>query len=85
MSNRDQDIKLFGARLLPDYSYIDEDNIITWYNSRGQYHRVDGPAVIYPDGRSSWFYHGNPCSFNEYCVKSNITDEEKMLLRLQYG
>ena len=28
-----------------------------WYKS-GKYHRDDGPAVIYPDGRQEWYKEG---------------------------
>ena len=27
-------------------------------NKRGQFHREDGPAVIYPDGEQHWYIHG---------------------------
>ena len=33
-------------------------------NSQGQLHRLDGPAVEYPDGTKSWYIHGH-----------NITDQ----------
>lgn len=29
-----------------------------WINSRGQYHREDGPAVEWKGGRSEWWLHG---------------------------
>lgn len=28
--------------------------------SNGQFHRKDGPAVVYPDGRFFWYLNGKP-------------------------
>ena len=27
-------------------------------NTQGEYHRTDGPAVIYANGRKVWYQHG---------------------------
>jgi hypothetical protein len=29
-----------------------------YYNDSGKYHREDGPAIIYPDGRQAWYKDG---------------------------
>jgi len=29
-----------------------------WFNSQGQLHREDGPAVIWPNGGKFWFKNG---------------------------
>ena len=29
-----------------------------WYNDRGQFHRVDGPAIEYANGTKSWYLNG---------------------------
>jgi hypothetical protein len=29
-----------------------------WKNENGQYHRDDGPAVIYPSGTKAWYKNG---------------------------
>ena len=34
---------------------IDEDGNVRWYNSDGDLHRIDGPAMEYPDGRVQMF------------------------------
>ena len=26
-----------------------------WLNEKGEFHRIDGPAYIYPDGRQEWY------------------------------
>jgi hypothetical protein len=36
---------------------IDEYGIKSW-KLNGEYHRVDGPAIIYPDGSEYWFLNG---------------------------
>lgn len=33
--------------------------VIYWMNSKGQYHREDGPAVMYTRGRNMWFLNGD--------------------------
>ena len=35
-----------------------EDGTISYTDDRGRGHRDDGPAVICPDGREYWYYHG---------------------------
>lgn len=32
---------------------------ISYTDDLGREHRDDGPAVICPDGREYWYYHGN--------------------------
>ena len=29
-----------------------------WYNSIGELHRTDGPAVLYTDGEQVWYFNG---------------------------
>ena len=29
-----------------------------WFNRRGNFHRDGGPAIEYPNGDKSWFWHG---------------------------
>ena len=36
----------------------DKFGIKRWKNSKGQYHRTDGPAVVGEDGIKSWFVNG---------------------------
>ena len=60
---------------------------ITYYNDKGQYHREDGPAHELSTSEVSykWYIDDYRCSFEEWCNRLNKTDEEKMLLRLQYA
>ena len=38
----------------------DPDGIITWHNYKGKFHRIDGPAVEFPNGAKFWFRNGVP-------------------------
>ena len=83
-SNRDFDIDKFDAIEQSDGSYVDRYGVITWYNELGQYHREDGPAIIFADGEVEWFIHCVEYSFADWLIELNKTDEDKMMLRLQY-
>ena len=37
---------------------IHPDGTLVWRNDRGQVHREDGPALIYPDGEQYWCING---------------------------
>jgi hypothetical protein len=53
---------------------------------RGHRHRIDGPAVEWADGDKYWYLHGKLSSFNEWLeANTELTDEEKVMLKLQYG
>ena len=34
------------------------DGTKIWRNERGEIHREDGPAVIYPNGKQCWYING---------------------------
>jgi len=85
-SMRDNDIKRYGSVEQPDGSYIDDDGNIVWYNEAGEYHREDGPAVLYTNGRGGyWRLNNIEYSFADWLIELNKSDEEKMMLRLQYA
>jgi hypothetical protein len=39
---------------------IDQDGNKWWYNSDGQFHQENGPAIITADGRKYWYQNGKP-------------------------
>ena len=41
-----------------DKPEIDEDGNKIWKNDKGQYHRIDGPAIEFADGTKSWYING---------------------------
>jgi hypothetical protein len=79
-----------------------------WYLNNS-FHRVDGPAIIFPTGDESWylhgkrhcevgpaidwidmecgwFLHGEELTFNQWLAKTTgLTEEEKVMMKLQYG
>jgi len=38
--------------------YINKYGTKTYTNSKGQYHRIDGPAIEYVDGSKYWYKDG---------------------------
>tara|TARA_B110000238_G_scaffold100411_1_gene109423 strand:- start:650 stop:916 length:267 start_codon:yes stop_codon:yes gene_type:complete len=83
--NRDDDIRDFGAEEQSDGSYVDRDGCITWYNKHGEWHKEDGPGVIYDGGGEiDWFLNGVNYTFDEWIKLTPISDEQKMLFRLRY-
>jgi hypothetical protein len=56
-----------------------------WYLD-GKIHRTDGPAVEWADGDKSWFLNGVSLSLNEWLDQNtDMTEEEKVMFKLQYG
>ena len=57
-----------------------------WYWD-GQRHRADGPAIEWPCGSKRWLLNGTYCySFEEWLETNNeITDKQKLMLKLKYG
>jgi hypothetical protein len=56
-----------------------------WYLD-GNVHRTDGPAVEWADGDKSWFLNGVSLSLNEWLDQNtDMTEEEKVMFKLQYG
>jgi hypothetical protein len=50
------------------------------------YHRTDGPAIEYTSGSMSWYLRGDSLSFDEWLDQNQtLTDEEKVMFKLQYG
>ena len=60
-----------------------------YYNIQNHIHRDDGPALIqYITERCTfynWFYLGERYIFEEWCEKTNKTDEEIVFFKLKYG
>ena len=85
-SVRDEFIERYGAVEQSDGSYVDKFAATSWFNEDGAYHREDGPAIIHVDTGVNWCLNGLTYpSFDEWCIALNKTDEDKMMLRLQYA
>jgi hypothetical protein len=86
MNHRHVHIKKFKAVEQADGSYLHNDGDIFWYDNLGDMHREDGPAVTSFSGQPPWYLHGvSYNSFNDWLKLTPISDEQKMLLRLQYA
>lgn len=48
------------------------------------WHRTDGPAIVYTSGYNNWMLDNHEYSFNEFCKKTNLSDEEIIILRLKF-
>src|SRR5208282_4000465 len=44
--------------IMSSTTHRDFDGVIRYQNNFGKLHREDGPAIIFPDGDTSWFYLG---------------------------
>jgi hypothetical protein len=88
MNNRDWNIKYLAAVQQQDGSWLIGCHTTYWYNDKGDFHRTDGPAIVYRNDSIStiigWYCHGVPLLFNDWCTELNIPDEQKLILRLQY-
>ena len=40
------------------------DGIMIWYNKEGIFHRVNGPARIFPSGKEEWYLQGKRHNLN---------------------
>jgi hypothetical protein len=56
-----------------------------WWCQHGKLHRDDGPAWEYADGANGWWLNDNLLSFDEWLDKADISDEDKVMMKLQYG
>ena len=72
-------------RRIPDGQWIDANGNEVWVKD-GKWHREDGPAVTFPDSRHCWMLHGKFYNFGVWLeVNDKITDEQKVMLKLEYG
>jgi len=39
---------------------VDPDGVEMWHDSKGRFHRIDGPACVHPNGYTAWWVHGEP-------------------------
>lgn len=75
----------YNAELQLNGSYLHEDGDVYWYNELGEIHNADGPAIIRNNGEATWHLNDKRYTFNEWCIGALISEETRMLLRLQYG
>jgi beta-glucanase (GH16 family) len=57
-----------------------------FWELNGKIHRTDGPAVEYTDDTVRWYLDGAKYEFEEWLDRTTgLTDEEKVMMKLQYG
>ena len=65
---------------------IDGDGNIFWVNSRGENHRIDGPALFWPDGTHSYWIDGHRfAKASAFQKAAKLSDEDMAMLKLKYG
>jgi hypothetical protein len=56
-----------------------------WY-VHGHLHRTDGPAIEFASGVIWWYLRHKEYSFDEWLeVNTDLTHEQKVMMKLQYG
>ena len=56
-----------------------------YQNSKGQFHREDGPAIIYPYDGQRWYLDNKPYTENKYYQelhRRGLITEEELFLKL---
>jgi hypothetical protein len=67
----------------PAVEWISGTNVWWFYD---KIHRTDGPAVEYGSGLKQWYLHGHKFTFGQWLDNNHeLTEEEKVMLKLQYG
>ena len=78
--------RINGYRHRTDGPAIEGSNGYRAWFLYGKRHRTDGPAVEQPNGTKMWWIDGIALSFDEWLARTTgLTDEEKVMLKLQYG
>jgi starvation-inducible outer membrane lipoprotein len=76
-----------------DGNYHREDGpAIEWQDGRtdwwlhGKRHRTDGPAIEFADGVKFWHLNDEFLSFDDWLERTTgLTDEEKVMFKLEHG
>jgi hypothetical protein len=75
----------YGERHREDGPAVESVHGNQWWID-GRFHRIDGPAIEYADGQVSWYLEGLRYTFDQWLAKTTgLTDEETVMLKLQYG
>jgi hypothetical protein len=77
---------LHGNRHRTDGPAVERADGTKWWYLEGKIHRADGPALERPDGDKQWWWNDKRMSLNEWLDNNTeLTDEEKVMFKLQYG
>jgi hypothetical protein len=67
-----------------DNPKIDASGNKLWFQ-HDNIHRDDGPAVEYANGSNEWYLHNKCLPFDEWIDKVDMSYEDKVMMKLQYG
>ena len=77
---------------LDDRRHRTDGPAVEWANGdtewwqHGIRHRTDGPAMEWENGHKEWYLHDCVFSFDKWLDQNQtLTDEEKVMFKLQYG
>jgi hypothetical protein len=85
-ANGDRNWCLYNKLHREDGPAIDNLNGIKCWLLDDHFHRTDGPAIERPNGEMCWYFYGRKLSFEKWLDQTpDITDEEKVMFKLQYG
>jgi len=49
------------------------------------FHRLDGPALLWHNGKETWYVMGHICnSWEKFQTLANLSDDEMIIFRLKY-
>jgi hypothetical protein len=52
----------------------------------GELHSIDGPTIEWADGVYGWYLNGTYYELDDWLIaNTEISEEEKVMLKLQYG
>ena len=54
-------------------------------DTNGEFHCEFGPAIEHPSGKVFYYLHGRYYSLDAYCKELNLSDEDKVVMKLKYG
>jgi hypothetical protein len=85
-SNGDKIWLLHGKVSRTDEPAIVRTNGDKFWYVNGLLHRTDGPAVARTDGDKFWYLNGVSTTFDVWLERTTgLTDEQQVMLKLQYG
>ena len=65
---------------------ITPDGSRFWFTANRGLHRIDGPAIEHANGNVDWWLRDKKLSLTEYLAQNtDMTDEEKVMMKLTYG
>jgi hypothetical protein len=84
-ANGDKDWRLGKTLHRDDGPALEYANGNKSWHQHGKYHRDDGPAIEYANGNKSWYLHDKKLSFDKWLDVVDMSNEDKVMMKLKYG